>query len=118
MGQQPFGSGSPAGYPDNAKAWTGSDALMKRIDWVNRLNTVIPKIRLNALDITRELFSDNVSEQTLRSIKRAESDRQARTLLFGAQNFNVDKLYLDETKTVLGSLGATLVCWYTSPSFH
>ena len=87
MGQQPFGSGSPAGYPDNAKAWTGSDALMKRIDWVNRLNTVIPKIRLNALDITRELFSDNVSEQTLRSIKRAESDRQARTLLFLSPEF-------------------------------
>ena len=87
MGQQPFGSGSPAGYPDNAKAWMGSDALMKRIDWTNRLNAVVPKLKLNALDIARNIFSDNISEQTLRTIKRAESDRQAKTLLFMSPEF-------------------------------
>ena len=87
LGQQPFGSGSPSGYPLKASAWTGSDALMKRIDWVNRLNAVVPKLKTNTLEIAQQLFGDFITEQTLRSIKRAESDRQARTLLFMSPEF-------------------------------
>ena len=87
MGQSPFNAGSPAGYSANAEAWTGSDALMKRIDWVNRLNVVTPKLNGTVLALSQQLFADNVSEPTLLAIKRAETARQARTLLFLSPEF-------------------------------
>lgn len=87
MGQAPFNAGSPAGYSAYAEAWTGSDALMKRIDWVNRLNVVTPKLNGTVLALSRHLFNENISEPTLLAIKRAETARQARTLLFMSPEF-------------------------------
>jgi uncharacterized protein (DUF1800 family) len=87
MGQQPFEAGSPAGYSNHSDAWTGSDALMKRIDWVNKLNAVTPKSSTNVLTLAEQLFADTLSEQTVLTIKRAESAKQARTLLFMSPEF-------------------------------
>ena len=37
LGQRPYSPGSPAGWPDTADHWGGSDALLKRIEWSNAL---------------------------------------------------------------------------------
>ena len=72
---------------NSSDAWTGSDALMKRIDWVNKLNAVTPKSSTNVLTLAEQLFADTLSEQTVLTIKRAESAKQARTLLFMSPEF-------------------------------
>jgi uncharacterized protein (DUF1800 family) len=36
LGQRQYTPGSPAGWPDNAKSWDGSDALMHRVLWAAR----------------------------------------------------------------------------------
>lgn len=87
MGQAPFKSGSPAGYSTYAEAWAGSDALIKRIDWLNKLNSVTPKLNDTVLALSQQLFGDTVSESTLLTIQRAESARQARTLLLMSPEF-------------------------------
>ena len=33
MGEAPFAASSPKGYPDTADAWTGSDAVLERVEW-------------------------------------------------------------------------------------
>jgi uncharacterized protein (DUF1800 family) len=43
MAQRPFNAGSPAGYSALNDGWAGSDALMKRIDWVARLSQYVNK---------------------------------------------------------------------------
>ena len=87
MGQAPFNAGSPAGYSQLAQDWSGSDALMKRIDWVNILNTVIPKMGANVLEISQQVLAGQVSERTLRMLNGAETQRQGRTLLFMSPEF-------------------------------
>ncbi|MDG2473321.1 MAG: DUF1800 domain-containing protein [Pseudomonadales bacterium] len=87
MGQAPFSAGSPAGYSTYAKDWSGSDALIKRIDWVNRLVTVSPKLSFSALDLAKQLFADDVSERTLKVLAGAETARQAYTMLFMSPEF-------------------------------
>ncbi len=37
LGQRQYTPGSPAGWPDIAKAWDGSDALMHRVLWASRM---------------------------------------------------------------------------------
>ena len=36
LGQRQYTPGSPAGWPDVARAWDGSDALMHRVLWASR----------------------------------------------------------------------------------
>lgn len=87
MGQAPFSAGSPAGYSTYAEDWSGSDALIKRIDWVNRLVTVSPKSLLSAVDLAQQLFAGDISERTLKVLKGAETAQQAYTLLFMSPEF-------------------------------
>ena len=37
LGQRQYTPGSPAGWPDTAKSWDGSDALMHRVLWASRV---------------------------------------------------------------------------------
>ena len=35
MGEMPFAAPSPQGWPDVADSWTGSDAVLQRVEWAN-----------------------------------------------------------------------------------
>ena len=79
MGQKPFGAGSPAGYSQLNRDWMGSDALMKRIDWVNFISKKTdqsPKL------VADRIFDSKLSPLTAALIEGAESSAQGLALLF------------------------------------
>jgi len=84
LGQQPFNAGSPAGFSDEQKDWDGSSALMKRIDWSM---LVSGQMKGNVKKLMTRTLSDAVSENTFNRVSRAESRKQAYTLLLMSPEF-------------------------------
>jgi len=85
--QIPFRAPSPAGWPDEAAAWTGPDAMMKRIEWINEMSVRHPD--LDAGQLLREGLGDRVSPETLQAIQRAESSSQALVLALMSPEFQM-----------------------------
>jgi uncharacterized protein (DUF1800 family) len=85
MGQKPFGAGSPAGYSQLNRAWMGSDALMKRIDWVNLL---VKKTRATAPFVANRIFASQLSSLTGKTLAGAESRVQGLALLLLSPEFH------------------------------
>jgi uncharacterized protein (DUF1800 family) len=84
MGHKPFGSGSPAGYSQLNRDWTGSDALMKRIDWVNfitKRTAYSPQILAN------RIYDSQLSPITVKLIAGAESRAQGLAMLLLSPEF-------------------------------
>ncbi|MEO1408002.1 MAG: DUF1800 domain-containing protein, partial [Pseudomonadota bacterium] len=73
--QIPFTAPSPEGWPDDAAAWTGPDAIMKRIEWANRLAE--RNSTLDARELLRIGLGDRAAAATIQSVQRAESPSQA-----------------------------------------
>ena len=84
MGQSPFDAGSPAGYSALNDAWSGSDALMKRIDWAAKYSE---RMDGDPLEIADQAFGGSISETTYQSVKRAESRSQGLALLLLSPEF-------------------------------
>ena len=84
LGHKPFNAGSPAGYGDLAEDWDGASALMARADWASELSGYL---RVPALELAENALGDDLSEHTRRIVARAESDAQARALLFMSPEF-------------------------------
>ncbi|MCM2680351.1 DUF1800 domain-containing protein [Echinimonas agarilytica] len=84
LGQQPFKAGSPAGYSDVASSWAGASAMMARIDWSA---AVAAQQNFNAERILAQTLGLSVSDNTYRSVLRAESREQALTLLLMSPEF-------------------------------
>ena len=84
MGQKPFSANSPAGFSQLNRDWMGSDALMKRIDWVNLLCKKRP---LDPQPIAHRIFDSQVSDVTISSIAAAESPAQGLALLLLCPEF-------------------------------
>jgi uncharacterized protein (DUF1800 family) len=85
LGQQPLGAGSPAGFKDVASAWDGAEALMTRIDWVEQLGERITQGE--PLAMARAALGAWLSPRTIAAIQRADSRRQALSLLFMSPEF-------------------------------
>lgn len=84
MGQAPFNAGSPAGYSSDNTAWSGSDALMKRINWVSQLTD---RVKRDPIKIAQMTLGETVSEATRLSVTRAESRSQGLALLLLSPEF-------------------------------
>lgn len=84
MGQKPFGAGSPAGYSQLNRAWAGSDALMKRIDWVNLLSN---KTNQKPQAVADRIFDSTLSPLTVKLLAGAESRAQGLALLLLSPEF-------------------------------
>lgn len=86
LGQRPYSPGSPAGWPDRADDWDGSDALMKRIEWAvalgDRAGTAYPP-----LQVADRTLGPLASEHTLDSVRRAPSGSQGLALLLLSPEF-------------------------------
>ena len=88
LGQRPFTPGSPAGWPDVAANWDGSDALLKRIEW----STAVGKraagsgARFDAAELTGAVLGP-VNDATLASIRGAADRGQGLALLLAAPEF-------------------------------
>jgi uncharacterized protein (DUF1800 family) len=92
LGQPPFTPGSPAGWPDTAASWDGSDALLKRIEWGaavgKRAAGAFRAGGVDAADLTAAVLGP-VNGATLAAIRNAGSERggQALALLIAAPEF-------------------------------
>jgi uncharacterized protein (DUF1800 family) len=86
LGQKPFTPGSPAGWPDTAASWDGSDALLKRIEWGAAVGRVVGD-RIEPVPLAEDVLGAIASNATMASIRSAESAAQALALLFAAPEF-------------------------------
>lgn len=84
MGHKPFGSGSPAGFSQLNRDWAGSDALMKRIDWVNFISK---RTNYSPPFIASRIFDSQLPPLTVKLIAGAESRAQGLALLFLCPKF-------------------------------
>ena len=84
MGQKPFASGSPAGYSQLNVAWSGSDALMKRIDWISLLSK---KTRETPSNVAARIFDSQLSPLTVKLLAGAESRAQGLAMLLLSPEF-------------------------------
>lgn len=80
LGQPIWKPGSPAGFDDVAASWAGPDAIYRRVEVAQRVaERTAPAI--DARQLARQLFGEDLSEATAQAITRAESGPQALALL-------------------------------------
>jgi uncharacterized protein (DUF1800 family) len=86
LGQRQYTPGSPAGWPDNAKSWDGSDALMHRVLWSSLAAQRYDR-GLDPLDVAALTLGRYVRAETLTALGRAASGVQALALLLLSPEF-------------------------------
>jgi len=86
MGEMPFAAPSPKGWPDSESGWTGSEAILQRVEWSNaageRLGTAADPMR-----VAEAALGPFLSDDTRDAIRRAASPAQALALLFASPEF-------------------------------
>lgn len=86
LGQAPFTAQSPEGWPDEASAWLGPDALKKRLEWSQALAGRVSK-RLDPRQFMAESLGASASERSRFMVGGADSMRQGLTLALMAPEF-------------------------------
>ncbi|MEO0982976.1 MAG: DUF1800 family protein [Pseudomonadota bacterium] len=83
--QRPFSAPSPEGWPDDADAWLGPDALMKRVEWANRVAERTSGV--DARDFIDDALGPRAGASTLQAVSRAESGEQALAIALMSPDF-------------------------------
>lgn len=86
MGQAIWQPESPAGYPDTAAEWAGSNALMRRVELAERI-ALRSAGRIDARELATTLLPQFVGKATQEAIARAESPAQGLALLLVSPEF-------------------------------
>jgi uncharacterized protein (DUF1800 family) len=86
LGQRQYTPGSPAGWPDTAKSWDGSDALMHRVLWASRVAGRYER-GLDPTDVAESSLGAYARPDTLTALRRATSSKQALALLLMSPEF-------------------------------
>lgn len=86
LGQRPWAPGSPAGWPDRAARWNGADQLMKRIEWADTVARHLPEVPPPDA-LADHALAPALDDHTRLAVARAETDRQAVTLLLASPEF-------------------------------
>ena len=86
LGQRQYTPGSPAGWPDNAKSWDGSDALMHRVLWATRFAEKFDQ-GVDPMELAASSLGAYARPETLTALRRAASSGQALALLLMSPEF-------------------------------
>ncbi|OJV34176.1 MULTISPECIES: DUF1800 domain-containing protein [unclassified Sphingomonas] len=86
LGQPVWKPGSPAGWDDVAASWAGPDALLRRVDFAQRLVAPVGD-RLDARQLGPRLLPASFSRATADEVGRAESPGDALALLLVSPDF-------------------------------
>jgi len=89
LGQAPFRPGSPAGWPDTARAWSGGEALLKRVEMAVSIADKVGN-SVDPLALSNSILGSTLSEHTRIAISRAESGAQGLAMLFASPEFQSD----------------------------
>ena len=86
MGEMPFAAPSPKGWPDTESAWSGSEAILQRVEWASwageRFGTAVDPVRL-----AQDALGPFLQDDTRIAIARAASPAQGLALLFASPEF-------------------------------
>ncbi len=86
LGQRQYTPGSPAGWPDTAKHWDGSDALMHRVLWASRVGAKYES-GVEPADLAAASLGGYARPETLTALRRAATSGQAVALLLMSPEF-------------------------------
>jgi uncharacterized protein (DUF1800 family) len=86
LGQRQYTPGSPAGWPDTAKSWDGSDALMHRVLWASDFAHKFDP-GTDPVELATSSLGGYVRPTTLTALRSAASSGQALTLLLMSPEF-------------------------------
>ena len=86
LGQRQYTPGSPAGWPDTAKSWHGSDTLMHRVLWASRAAGRYEQ-GIDPVDLAASSLGAYVRPETVTALRRASSSTQALALLLMSPEF-------------------------------
>ncbi len=86
LGQEPWCPPSPEGYHDDAASWLSPDGLTTRLAIAD---SIAQRVRFDdgPAAIATQLFGPSLSDDTRRTMERAESGRQAAALLLMSPEF-------------------------------
>jgi uncharacterized protein (DUF1800 family) len=86
MGEAPFSAPSPKGWPDDAASWTGSDAILQRVEWANAAAAKWGG-QSDPVKLADNALGPLLSAETRTAIARAASPAQGLALLFASPEF-------------------------------
>jgi uncharacterized protein (DUF1800 family) len=86
MGEAPFGAPSPKGWPDDTASWTGSDAILQRIEWANGAAQRLGS-QSDPVNLADQALGPLLTADTRSAISRAASPAQGLALLFASPEF-------------------------------
>ena len=86
LGQRQYAPGSPAGWPDTAKSWDGSDALLRRVLWASRVAGRYQQ-GLDPADLAVSCLGAYARPETVSALRRASSASQGVALLLMSPEF-------------------------------
>ncbi len=86
LGQRQYTPGSPAGWPDTAKSWDGSDALLRRVLWASRVAGRYEQ-GIDPADLAQSCLGAYARPETVTALRRASSASQGLTLLLMSPEF-------------------------------
>ena len=86
MGEMPFSALSPKGWPDESDAWTGSEAILQRVEWANAAAERLGG-RSDPLTVAQAALGPLLTAETRTAISRAASPTQGLALLFASPEF-------------------------------
>ncbi len=86
LGQRPYAPGSPAGWPDTAAAWNGSEAVLARVDFAALVGRAAAARGADPARVARSALGAHLGAGTLAAMRGAADD-QALAVLFASPEF-------------------------------
>jgi uncharacterized protein (DUF1800 family) len=86
MGEAPLAPTSPKGWPDNADAWNGSDAMLARIQWARNFSALLSQAP-NANAMAEAGLGPQLRPATKIAMAGASTPSEAVALLLASPEF-------------------------------
>jgi len=87
MGQRPYWAPSPAGFPDVASEWLGSDALWKRVQWAVAAAQRTAQLHPDPAALAQQVLGPLLGEATLAGVRAAQEPGAGLALLLASPEF-------------------------------
>ncbi len=87
LGQRPYSAPGPDGWPDAAANWLSPDLIWKRLEFAQSYAQRIGRADVDPVTLGQAVQGPLLSDETIQTVRRAESPIQGFALLFGAPEF-------------------------------
>jgi uncharacterized protein (DUF1800 family) len=87
MGQRPYWAPSPAGWPDVASEWLGSDALWKRVQWAIQAAQRTSRQHPDPAALAEQVLGPALRPETLAQVRAAQGAGAGLALLLASPEF-------------------------------